>query len=58
MAEDQNIYTTEQVAKILHVTEPTIRKWISAKKLKAFRLGREWRIERNELEAFVRESYL
>lgn len=45
--------TTQEVAELLKVGEPTVRAWIHDKKLRAVRLGREYRVAVKDLQAFV-----
>jgi excisionase family DNA binding protein len=40
------------VAAELHVSRRTVQAWIKAKKLMAMHFGREYRIERQDLDAF------
>jgi putative molybdopterin biosynthesis protein len=46
------MWTTEEVAHYLKVTRRAVQQWIKTGKLKALRIGREFRIEAQELEAF------
>jgi excisionase family DNA binding protein len=46
--------TTTECMKILKVTRPTLLKLIKEKKLKAFRVGPAYRVQREELERFIR----
>jgi putative molybdopterin biosynthesis protein len=46
------VWTTDEVASKLKVTRRTVQQWINEGKLKALRIGREFRIEAQELEAF------
>jgi putative molybdopterin biosynthesis protein len=46
------VWTTEEVAHHLKVTRRAVQQWIKTGKLKALRIGREFRIEAQELEAF------
>ena len=48
------LYEVEDVAKMLGVSERTVRRWIEDKKLKAMRLGRGWRIEHDDLMEFMK----
>jgi putative molybdopterin biosynthesis protein len=45
-------YTTDEVARHLHVSRRSVRQWVKAGKLAAMRLGREYRIEAKDLERF------
>ena len=45
--------TTHDVARLLKVSEATVRSWIHENELRAVRLGREFRIAAKDPEAFV-----
>ena len=47
--------TTHEIAELLKVRESTVRGWIHGEELRAVRLGREFRVAVNDLEAFVNE---
>ena len=47
--------TTQEVAELLRVREPTVRTWIRDRQLRAVRLGREFRVAVKDLEAFIDE---
>ncbi len=49
--------TAEEVAELLSVSVDTVRNWCTRKKnkLPAFKIGREWRIERTDLDKFIQE---
>ena len=44
------VYTTEEVAARFRVNVRTVRRMIRAGKLKAVRVGKEYRIEESEIE--------
>lgn len=44
-----DVSTVKQLSEFLKVTELTIRRAIKAKELKAFKVGREWRIEKEQV---------
>jgi excisionase family DNA binding protein len=46
------VYTTDEVAHQLKVTRRTVQGWIKTGKLIALRIGRDFRVEAQELEAF------
>ena len=46
------LYTTEEVARILRVSQKTVQMWIRAGTLPAMRYGRLWRIRQADLVAF------
>ncbi len=49
--------TAEEVAELLSVSVDTVRNWCTRKKnkLPAFKIGREWRIEKTDLDNFIQE---
>lgn len=46
---DERIYTPQEVADLMHVKLRTVYDWIKKDKLKAFQVGRLWRISESEL---------
>ena len=48
-----NYYTVDQVAKKLNLSLLTIRRYIKAKKLSAYKIGREYRIEKVDFDKFM-----
>lgn len=54
---DKPYLTVDEVAEMLQVSIDTVRNWINRKKdpLPAFKLGREWRVERGDLERFIKD---
>lgn len=50
------IYTIEDVAKILQVSEATVRKLIREKLLTAFRVGPQLRITQEALDGYIRSQ--
>ena len=53
-AEPTILLTIEDVAHHCRVSQRTIRRWIERGELVAHRLGRQWRIVRKDLEAFIK----
>jgi len=51
---DDELLTTIEVAARLKVTRQTVQRLINAEKLVASRVGREWRVKRSELDAFLK----
>lgn len=49
----EGTYTPRDVAARLNITEQTLRLWMRKGKLKAKKVGGEWRIEKEELERFI-----
>jgi excisionase family DNA binding protein len=50
---DKPFYKAEDLAEILEVNIMTIYRYIKAGRLKAYKLGREFRIEKKEFNAFL-----
>ena len=48
------LLTISDVAKHCHVCQKTVRRWIDAGELVAYRLGRLWRIEPPDLRNFLK----
>ncbi len=46
-------YKVEQVAGMLQVTKMTIYRYIKAKKIKAYKIGKEIRIDGADFDAFM-----
>lgn len=50
------VLTVEEAADLLKVSKVTIRRWCADGKLPAFKIGREWRINKLELEKLMGRS--
>ncbi|MFQ5855189.1 MAG: helix-turn-helix domain-containing protein [Anaerolineae bacterium] len=50
------ILTVEEAADYLKVSKTTIRRWCIREQLPAFKIGREWRIYKKELERVIQRS--
>ena len=58
MADTQGkLYTLQEVADYLRVTRQTIYNYVTAKKLKAFKAGREYRVTEEALQDFIKSTY-
>lgn len=53
MQQDEEVYTTEEVAEKLRVTPKTVREWIQRGELKAIDAGQGYRIFKSDYEAFL-----
>lgn len=53
---EETYYSTKRVAKILDVKTITIRRWIQAGKLIAYKIGKELRIKKSDLDKFLEEN--
>lgn len=54
--EKHEFLTAEEVAEILKVNIMTIYRYIKAGKLRAYKLGKNFRIEKNEFETFLKKT--
>src|ERR1700719_234576 len=52
----QNLYSVEQVAGLLGLHVRTVRNYVSEGRLKAVRIGKQYRIAREDLEAMTGRS--
>lgn len=50
------ILTVAEVARYLRVSETTVWRWCSSGKLPAFRIGRSWRVRREELSQIIGDT--
>lgn len=50
------VYTPEQVAEMLSITERTILIWLRAGKMRGVKVGRLWRIREQDLEEFLNKN--
>ena len=55
MAVHSNLFSAEQVAELLNLHVKTIRRYLRDGRLKAKRIGKEYRVTRADLEAFAGE---
>ncbi|MEK7569410.1 MAG: helix-turn-helix domain-containing protein [Patescibacteria group bacterium] len=53
MNKKDEFYKAEDLAKKLKVNIMTIYRYIKAKKLKAYKIGKEFRIDKKEFERFL-----
>jgi excisionase family DNA binding protein len=49
----KEFYTAKELAKKLGLNVMTIYRYIDAKKLRAYKIGKEYRIEKREFEKFL-----
>lgn len=52
---EKEFYKAEDLAELLEVNIMTIYRYIKAGRLKAYKIGREFRIEKNEFQAFLKK---
>lgn len=53
---EEKYYTIDQVAELLDMHHKTIRKFISEDKLRATKVGKQWRISGHDLSIFMEKS--
>lgn len=51
--ESKHFYTAREIADILKVNIMTIYRYIKAGKIKAYKIGKEFRIEKREFDKFL-----
>lgn len=51
---EKDFYKAEDLAKLLQVNIMTIYRYIKAGRLKAYKIGREFRIDKTEFKAFLK----
>jgi excisionase family DNA binding protein len=56
VCENDKLLTPVQVAERLQVNERTVTCWLRKKKLRGFKLGKEWRIARRDLTVFLEKG--
>ncbi len=57
MEKDKDWLSVEDIATELGMSVTTVRAWIRDRKLKAAKLGRDYRIRRADYEAFIEKSF-
>jgi len=53
MKNEKEFYKAEELAKVLNVNIMTIYRYIKANKLKAYKIGKEFRIDKVEFNEFL-----
>ncbi len=53
MIKEKEFYKAEDLAELLQVNIMTIYRYIKASRLKAYKIGREYRIDKNEFNVFL-----
>lgn len=51
----KEFYTAQELADKLRVNIMTIYRYVKAKKLKAYKIGKEFRIDKDEFEKFLKK---
>lgn len=52
---EKEFYRAEELAEALQVNIMTIYRYIGAKKIKAYKIGREYRIDKKEFQTFLKK---
>lgn len=55
MTKEKDFYKAEDLAKSLEVNIMTIYRYIKAGRLGAYKIGREFRIDKNEFQSFLKK---
>ena len=53
---DNKMYNIDQVADMLRLCRITVFRYIKSGKIKAIKIGREWRIKQDEIDRIMREG--
>ncbi len=56
MKNDKKLLTPTDVANSLQVNERTVTQWLRKGHLRGFKIGKEWRISPDDLQAFLEAS--
>jgi len=55
MIKEKEFYTAEDLAELLQVNIMTIYRYIKAGRIKAYKIGREYRVDNAEFQAFLKK---
>ena len=53
---NENLLSAKEISKQYKVSYITVFRWIKSGKLKAFKVGKQYRVKQEDLEAFIEES--
>jgi len=58
MEQQPSFYTVEQIARMMQVSEDTVRSWLKRKhnRLPSYRVGREFRIAKADFDTFLQSQ--
>jgi excisionase family DNA binding protein len=56
MIKEKEFYKAEELAEVLQVNIMTIYRYIKAKRIKVYKIGREYRIDKEEFNNFLNKS--
>jgi excisionase family DNA binding protein len=54
--EETKLYTLQEVADVLRVSRQTIYNYVTAKRLKATKLAKEYRVTEEDLQDFIKNG--
>jgi excisionase family DNA binding protein len=54
--ETEKYYSIEEVSKLLKVAYLTVYRWVRAKKLVAYKAGKQYRVKKEDLDSFMKEK--
>lgn len=52
----KEVLTIAEIAEQLRVSNRTVRNWIDSGKLKAFKFGLQYRVNKSDFEDFIKQS--
>jgi excisionase family DNA binding protein len=52
---EERIFTPDDVARRLQVARLTVVRWLRAGKLRGIKTGKIWRVQQQDLDAFIRD---
>ena len=55
-ADSMKLYTLQEVANILRVSRQTIYNYVTAKRLRAAKIGKEYRVTEEDLQEFIKNG--
>ncbi|MFA6466406.1 MAG: helix-turn-helix domain-containing protein [Patescibacteria group bacterium] len=55
IAKEKDFYKAEDLARVLEVNIMTIYRYIKAGRLKAYKIGREFRIDKADFQSFLKK---
>ena len=53
---NENVDSVNELQEILQVKRPTLLKYIKTKKIKAFKVGNQWRVTQEHLDEFIQKN--
>lgn len=55
-ADEIKLYTLQEVADVLRVSRQTIYNYVTAKRLRATKYGKEYRVTEEDLQQFIKDG--